>query len=524
MTRLDQDRVPFAEPAPAFFQKLVHGSVPFCRELRPCFQRSIADISAKPPDHDQPVRTACRIGAYLPVQCNLIFPEFSHIAENRDTARITSGEYLQGGLHGNRIRVVAVVNHGHGRRMQNPETPGYCLHGRDPLTDLFKGQSVSQSHRRCRRGVGNIVNPGNRNLQFKASLRGIHPAERSVKAERPDIRSADAAASEFLRRVGYFAAGGQFLRALLLRGDAEKEEAASFHIMDSPQFIIISVKQNMPVLPDMVKDLRLGAKDAVPVLEIFQMAGPDVGDHSRIGPRDLRQPVHVPEMGNPHLQNRDLILLRQPEDGQGQAKVIIEISFCLKRAQFPAEDGGNHLFCAGLADTAGHACDGNAQNVQVEGCRRSEGGLRIPDENPGPEKALRAFLSASAKMLPRLRSKKIVPGKLPLRKHTECAAVIDGGNESVAVRPGADDGREETSLLRFPAVCRYRLYFPAAKIAESAAHSLVCPGRASFFIYLITAVRLQDGQVQSPRRRFSDLPQSHPFHANLRSAAIPHAA
>ena len=102
----------------------------------------------------------------------------------------------------------------------------------------------------------------------------------------------------------------------------------------------------------MLKHLCLRVQHTLARTEILQVALTDVRDHTDIRIRDLPEPVHLPEIGNSHLQNRDLMLTLDPEDRQRKTDLVIEILLRLPNLIFPGKDGSDHLLRTRLSDAS----------------------------------------------------------------------------------------------------------------------------------------------------------------------------
>ena len=83
-------------------------------------------------------------------------------------------------------------------------------------------------------------------------------------------------------------------------------------ILHRDQLVIVAIQNNGRVLRHMVKHFRLGPQNTITVSQILQMTGPDVGDDTDIRPRNVRQAVHLTEVGDSHLNHSHLVLLPDP--------------------------------------------------------------------------------------------------------------------------------------------------------------------------------------------------------------------
>ena len=121
----------------------------------------------------------------------------------------------------------------------------------------------------------------------------------------------------------------------------------------------------MPVFLEEIKDLRFRAEHPVPVTQEFKMTLSDIRDHAGVGSGDLRQPVHFPEVADPHFQDRDLMLLCQVKDRQRQSELVVEIAFRFMHTVLLCQHGRDHFLGACLAHAAGHTDHGNPQIASV---------------------------------------------------------------------------------------------------------------------------------------------------------------
>ena len=234
----------------------------------------------------------------------------------------------QRGLHGHGIRIVIIFDQGIRSGLRDPETSAHRFHGFDAGADLIRSQSADRSDRsRCRR-IEDHVLARKRDRHLKLLLIHADRALRSFQSQGDLILHIDPASGR----------------------EPVENGALPVNIIDLQELVVLAAQDHGPGKLHIVQTLRFGREYAVPVLQVLQVAGPDVGDDHDVGLCRLRQPGHFPEMADSHLQDRDLVLFRHPEDRERQSEVIIEVSLGLQRAVLLRQHGGDHLLGAGLSD------------------------------------------------------------------------------------------------------------------------------------------------------------------------------
>ena len=112
---------------------------------------------------------------------------------------------------------------------------------------------------------------------------------------------------------------------------------------------VVPVEHQQAVLPDMGQQLALGLEDILPAAQTLDVGVADVGDDPHLGLDDAAQIVDLPEVVHAHLHHGHLVALVQPQQGQGQADVIVEVPLGLEHLIFDAQNGGQHILGGGLA-------------------------------------------------------------------------------------------------------------------------------------------------------------------------------
>ena len=233
-------------------------------------------------------------------------------------------------------------------------------------------------------------------------------------------------------------------RAQLVRINAELRVTAvedgppSVHFRDPAQLVVLAVQNDRSVRLHVVKALGFRMEHAVPVTQELKVAFSDIRDDHRIRLGRVGQLFHLAEVADPHLEHRDIVFLRETEDGQRQSEVIIEIARCLQNPVFPRKNGRDHFLRAGLAYGSCNPDHRNPQRPAVESGDFLNRLRRRVHTNAGECRFFFFSLGQSQKRagLHRLR------------------------DEIVSVRTGSAHRNIEAARLRFAAVDRHRRHLP----------------------------------------------------------------
>ena len=165
---------------------------------------------------------------------------------------------------------------------------------------------------------------------------------------------------------------GPVLQALLPAAEDGGHRGAA---PEGCQHGIIPVEHHQPAGPDVGQQLALGPEDVLPAAQALDVGVPDVGDDSHVRLDDLPQVVDLPRAVHPHLQHADLTAPVQPQQGQGQADVVVVIALGLEHPVPGAQHGGDHVLGGGLAHAARHGDEGDGESGLVPGGQVPQGPL-----------------------------------------------------------------------------------------------------------------------------------------------------
>ena len=133
-----------------------------------------------------------------------------------------------------------------------------------------------------------------------------------------------------------------------------EDRGSSVYLINAAELIIFSVQNDRAIFKiHILKALCLCFEHAVTVLQEFEVAGAYIRNDHRVRSRSSCQIRHLTEMADAHLENRNLMLLRDSEDCKRQAEIVIKIAGSLKNIVFLRQNCRNHLFRRSLADGTG---------------------------------------------------------------------------------------------------------------------------------------------------------------------------
>jgi len=105
----------------------------------------------------------------------------------------------------------------------------------------------------------------------------------------------------------------------------------------------------------------------------FSVHGTDVRHNPDLRAGDFAQKFDFSRDVEAHFQHRDLVLLRELEQGKRQANFVVQVARIFKRHQALGEHVGGQFFCGGLADAACDANDLDIELVAPVGCQLLQG-------------------------------------------------------------------------------------------------------------------------------------------------------
>ena len=116
------------------------------------------------------------------------------------------------------------------------------------------------------------------------------------------------------------------------------------------------------------------------------MHGADAGDDADQGPGERRQASDLAGPLHPHLEDGHLVLRPEPEQGEREARLGVQVARRLEHAVADGEDRGDHLLGGGLAVAPGDADNRRRDPVQNPAGQVVEGfpGVRDLDQRGRP--------------------------------------------------------------------------------------------------------------------------------------------
>ena len=94
----------------------------------------------------------------------------------------------------------------------------------------------------------------------------------------------------------------------------------------------------------------------------------DIRKEAKIRLNERRNAPDLAEMVGAHLNDCDLVLVFQREDGQRGAGLVVEIALRFHHVKFCAERGCHDIFGRGFSRAAGEPDDGNRKLVAITFC------------------------------------------------------------------------------------------------------------------------------------------------------------
>ena len=141
---------------------------------------------------------------------------------------------------------------------------------------------------------------------------------------------------------------------------------------------VVPVEDQQAVfLADVGQQLTLGPEDVLPAAQPLDVGVADVGDDPHLRADDVTQVIDLPKPVHPHLHHADLNAAVQPEQGQGQAHVVVEVPFRLEDLVLHGQDRGDHVLGCGLAHTARHPHEGDPELLLVPEGQVPQGALGV---------------------------------------------------------------------------------------------------------------------------------------------------
>ena len=133
----------------------------------------------------------------------------------------------------------------------------------------------------------------------------------------------------------------------------------------TPQQGIVTVEDDLAILPHAFHDLQLRPEDALLGAKMLNVHGADVDDHRHIRPCNGAEIRDFPEMVHAHFYHRHFGAVCHTQDGHGHTDVIVEVGRGLAHPEATGKDGSDHFLGSTLTDGAGNADHLHAQALPL---------------------------------------------------------------------------------------------------------------------------------------------------------------
>ena len=311
-------------------------------------------------------------GADLLVVGGSAGPQLGHVAEDRHLPAVDGPlrEVLERGRHGERVRVVAVV------QKHAPAGERHLLAAQARELDVPRAL-LELAEGKAERVVGGDRGEGVRRVvsRAEAELERQRPAERldldpRAAVPRGEVRQGDVAAVPEASDLDVRAAEVR-LQVGLARGDDRR-----------------------PAGRQALDQLRLRLRDALDRPEELEVNRADTRHDADVGSRDLAQLRDLTEAPHAHLDDRDLGVLLEPAQGQREPDLVVLTSLGDHRGDVRRAEGAEDVLRRRLRRRAGdrdhlrprafpHGAaerGERAEGVLGDERRRRAGGERVLDE------------------------------------------------------------------------------------------------------------------------------------------------
>ena len=146
---------------------------------------------------------------------------------------------------------------------------------------------------------------------------------------------------------------------------------------------VVGVEHGEAVGRQTLQQLRLGRGDRLQAAQPLQVRRPHVRYHAHLRPRDLAERADLAGGAHRHLEHRPAMAMREAEQRQRQADLVVVVRLVLQQRIAAAEDGGDELFRRRLAHAARHADHLRPPPVAASGGQPLEGGQRVRHHEDG---------------------------------------------------------------------------------------------------------------------------------------------
>ncbi len=93
------------------------------------------------------------------------------------------------------------------------------------------------------------------------------------------------------------------------------------------QILAVAVDNQHMLLVEEVRNLQLRLQYVFSALQKFYVRRPHIGNHSQVGPHDIRQQPDFPKAAHAHFKYSDLGVFFHLKYGQRKPQLVVEISF-----------------------------------------------------------------------------------------------------------------------------------------------------------------------------------------------------
>ena len=225
------------------------------------------------------------------------------------------------------------------------------------------------------------------------------------------------------------------------------------------QMFVVGIDEDKPVLTgtEEIIEFTFSLDDALERAKALQMGTTYVGDEATGRLSRFHQRLDVTRVTGSHLNDCNLVLLRQTEQCLGHTHVVVEVALGVKHIVFLGKHGSDQFLRGGLAIGAGDANHGDVKLTTVLTGQVLEGLEAVIDED---EPILKLCIMHSC--VPPVASVLRPSGELCI-VNCELCIVYDGigttlfqglQGELVAVERLAFEGEEDTSFRTVTTVCR----------------------------------------------------------------------
>ena len=210
------------------------------------------------------------------------------------------------------------------------------------------------------------------------------------------------------------------------------------------QTLVVGVDEDQAVLARQpAVEFGLGHDDALEAAEAFEVGAAHIGDESAVGVGDAAEELDFAQMVGAHLDDGNLGIGGDGQQGQRHAEVVVEVALGGRHAVALGENGGDQFLGGGLAVGAGDADDGDGEVAAVLAGKFLQGAQHVGDDDATVvDLVLRIADDAQGgALLEGLRSKGVAIEMLALEGKEDAS----GGD---GARVGGDSARYQICLVK----------------------------------------------------------------------------